>query len=478
MLRNKLIFLLSLTIVFCGKVFAQDSKILSPDDYIAQVKGENLTYISSNENAEAFEKLKAKAKLVTAFNFFASAQNSSTEQNQVLQIFRYSSVYNRNNQVGISQISDFGLSTKLYYSLNHVTYKGLDTSRSPNPSLASSNYQGTPVLELSLPIWKNRFGSSTRASKDVIFYSNESQKFSAKALSLNALIAAEQSYWNLVAMRRTVEIQKNALKSAEQIFNYVSRKEKMNLGDKGDVLQAKALLESRKLSLKLAENDEKLAARDFNKQRYIDSSEVKEKLASFDFSGLKNFLVPKVKTADRFDVKAAQASMNLAIANAKIDEENAKPDLNVYGAYSQNQIKSGVSEAISAIPDRTGRYAMIGVKLSVPINFYTTSNIKSGAKQSAAAAKTAYRQKAFDQENDWQNLVQNLEISKENLELTQKIEAAQKLKLENERKLLNQGRTTTYQILLFEQDYLNSQLTTVQLAYKMLSLISQKRLYE
>jgi outer membrane protein TolC len=476
--KGKLIFLLSLMIVFCGKAFAQDSKILSPDDYIAQVRGENLTYISSNENAEAFEKLKAKAKLITAFNFFASAQNSFTEQNQALQIFRYTSVYNRNNQVGISQTADFGLSTKLYYSLNHVTYKGLDTSKSPNPSLASSNYQGTPVIEVSLPIWKNRFGSSTKASKDAIFYANESQKFTAKSLSVNALIAAEQSYWNLVAMRRALEIQKNALKSAEQIFGYVNRKEKMNLGDKGDVLQAKALLESRKLSLKLAENDEKLAARDFNRQRYIDSFEVKEKLAPFDFSKLKNFPVSKIKVADRFDVKAAQASMKLAVANAKIDEENAKPDLSIYGAYSQNQVKSGVSDAISAIPDRTGRYAMIGLKLSVPINFYTTSDIKSGSRQSASAARTTYRQKTFDQENDWKILVQNLEISKENLGLTQQIESAQKLKLENERKLLKQGRTTTYQILLFEQDYLNSQLMTVQLAYKMLVLISQKKLYE
>ncbi len=478
MLKNKLIFFLSLLTIFCGQSFAQNSQTLSIEDYISQVQGQNLSYISSNENAEAFEKLKAKAKLITAFNFFATTQNSFTEQNQALQIFRYTSVYNRNNQVGISQTADFGLSTKLYYSLNHVTYKGLDTSSLKNPSLATSNYQGSPVIEVSLPIWKNRFGSSTRASKDAIFYTNEYQKLTAKSISVNALIAAEQGYWNLVAMRRAVEIQKSALKSAEQIFNYVGKKEKMNLGEKGDVLQAKALLELRKLSLKQAENDEKLAARDFNRQRYIDSAKVLEKLSSFDFNKLKNFLVPKIKAADRFDVKASQASMNLAVANAKIDEEGAKPDLSIYGAYSQNQVTSGINDAVSAIPERTGRYAMLGLKLSVPINFYTTSDIKSGARQSAAAARNSYRQKAFDQETEWKILVQNLEISKENLALTQKIELAQKLKLENERRLLKQGRTTTYQILLFEQDYLNSQLMTIQLAYKMLALISQKKLYD
>lgn len=479
MFPAKLAPLLCLAIFFCSKVvFAQNSATLLPEEYLAQVKGQSLSYLAASENIEAYERLKEKAKLVTAFNFFASTQEGFTEQNQVLQIFRYTSVYNRTSQVGISQTADFGLSTKLYYTLNHNTYKGLNTSSYSNPRLASSNYQGTPVLEVSLPLWQNRFGSSTKASKDSTYFSNEYQKFSAKAISVVALVTAEQSYWNLVMARRVVEIQQNALKSAEQILSYVSKKEKMNLGEKGDVLQAKALLESRKLSLKQAENDEKLAARDFNKQRHVDSGEVLEKLAPFDFSKLKNFLVPKIKGDDRFDIKAYEANMKAAVANAKIDEEANKPSLNLYGSYSQNQINSGINSAIAAVPDRTGRAGMVGVKLSMPINFGLTSDIRQGARQSASAAKTNYHQKVFEQENDWQNLVQNLEVYKENLTLSQAIEAAQKLKLENERKLLKQGRTTTYQILLFEQEFSNSQITAIQTAYKMAALIAQQKLYQ
>jgi outer membrane protein TolC len=479
MFKNKFISLPCLAIFFCSKLaLAQNFKILAPEEYLTQVKGQSLSYLAAEQNVEAFEKLKEKAKLVTAFNFFASTQNGFTEQNQVLQIFRYTSVYNRNHQVGISQTADFGLSTKLYYSLNHTTYKGLDTSNFSNPNLARSNYQGTPVIEVTLPLWQNRFGSSTKALKDAAYFSNESQKLAAKAISIETLVAAEQGYWNLVAARRAVEIQKNALQSAEQILNYVAKKEKMNLGEKGDVLQAKALLESRKLSLKQAENDEKLAARYFNKNRYVNSAEVSEKLAPFDFVKLKNFLVPQIKQHDRFDIKASEANMKAAVANAKVDEENNKPSLNAFGAYSQNQINSGFNDSIAAVPDRVGRSATVGLKLSVPINFGMSSDIRQGARQSAAAAKTNYHQKVFEQENDWQNLLQNLQIYKENLALAQAIETAQKLKLENERKLLKQGRTTTYQILLFEQDFSNSQLTTIQTAYKMANLIAQQKLYQ
>ncbi len=479
MLKNKLVLLLSLAIIFCSKVaFAQNSKALLPEEYLSQVRGQSLSYLASEQSIEAFEKLKEKAKLVTAFTFFASTQNGFTEQNQVLQIFRYTSVYSRNSQVGISQTADFGLSTKLYYSLNHTTYKGLNTSSLANPALAQSNYQGTPVIEVILPLWQNRFGSSTKATKDAAYFSSEYQKLNAKASSVATVVAAEQSYWNLVSTRRVVEIQKNALRSAEQILSYVTKKEKMNLGEKGDVLQAKALLELRKLSLKQAENDEKLAARDLNKNRYIDSNEVPEKLAAFDFAKLKNFLVPKIKERDRFDVKASEANMKATVANARIDEENNKPSLNAFGSYSQNQITAGFNDAISATPDRVGRSATVGLKLSVPLNFGMSSDIRQGARQSASAAKITYHQKVFEQENDWQNLVQNLEIYKENLGLAQAIETAQKSKLENERRMLKEGRTTTYQILLFEQDFLNSEMTTIQLAYKMAALMAQQKLYQ
>lgn len=474
MFKIKIIPTFFIVIIF----FAKNSFALNVDEYLDQVKNQNLGYTSANQNVEAYEALKSKAKLVTAVNFFASTQNSFTEQNQALQIFRYDRIYTQNTQVGITQTSDFGLSTKLYYSLNHNTYKGLNTSNLPNPSLAQSSYQSIPAIEVSLPLWQNRFGSLTQASKDLVFFQNEAQKLNSKSVSISSLVTAEQSYWILVAARQTVEIQQSALKSAQQILDYVSKREKMNLGEKGDVLQAKALFETRKLLLQQAQNDEKLAARDFNKQRYIDSAEVTEKLDGFNFQKLQSFLVPKIMGGHRFDVKAQEADMKAAVASAKLDEENNKPSLNLYGSYLQNQIEATRSQALSSAFDQKGRAGTIGVKLSMPINFGLTSDIRQGAIQSASAAKTNYRQQVFQQENDWQNLVQNLAIYKENLKLSQAIEAAQKSKLENERKLLKQGRTSTYQILLFEQDYSNSQLTTIQTAYKLLSLIAQEKLYQ
>ncbi len=478
-MKLKIFFISVLTVFFCSKhTFAQNnSQVLSLTEYLEQVKNQSPSYLAAEQNAESYELLKKKAKLVTGITLFGSVQNGFTEQNQALQIFRYNEVYNRTAQIGLSQTASFGLNTKLSYSLAHTTYKGLNTSNSANPSLAASNYQVTPKIELSLPLWQNRFGSATRATIDSTYFANEAQKLSAKSLSIESLVLAQKTYWALVYANRAVAIQQAALKSSEQILSYVTKKEKMNLGEKADILQARALFESRKLALQQAQNDYKFAARNFNRQRYIDSEEITEKLDNFDFEKLKNFLVPKIKNNDRYDVKAEEANMKAAVANAKIDEESYKPSLNLYGSYLNNQIQSSGSSAIANSFVQVGRAGTVGINFSTPINLFNTYDIQKGARQSASAAKTNYLQKIINQENDWQNLVRNLTIYKENLRLAQKIENAQKLKLENEKLRLKQGRTSTYQVLLFEQEYSNSQLTTIQIASKMLEAIADQRLY-
>jgi outer membrane protein TolC len=468
------ILLTSLILVCCGN----NSYALSVSEYLDQVRTQNLNYNAAAQNADAYELLKKKANLVTAVKLYGYSEKSFTEQNQALQIVRYTQVNYQKNQIGFSQTSDFGLNTNLYYSLNNTKYHGLNASNYTNPSLAIENYQSIPTLELTLSLWQNRFGASTKATKDSTYFANESQKLTAKALSLTELTNSEKAYWMLVYTRKAVEIQRRALEGAKKILDYVTKRERMNLGDKSDVLQARASFESRHLFLKQAENDEKIAIKNFNKQRNVDLDQIPEKLDDFDLKKLQTLLVPTIKAADRFDVKASEATMKAAVAAAKLEEENNKPSLNLYGSHSVTQIKDTPYKAAynSFAPNGIG--SKIGVQFSMPINFGLTSDIREGAVKSASAAKITYRQRMLEQENDWQSLVQNMTSYKENLKLSLAIEAAQKLKLENERILLKQGRTTTYQVLLFEQDFSNSALATQQLAYRLLEAIANSRLYQ
>lgn len=170
--------------------------------------------------------------------------------------------------------------------------------------------------------------------------------------------------------------------------------------------------------------------------------------------------------------------MKSAVAAAKVEEENNKPAVNLYGSHSLTNIDATAIKTVDNSFAPNGLGSKIGVQFSMPINFGLTSDIRQGAVKSASAAKITYRQKLLEQETDWESLTLSMESFRENLKLSLAIEAAQKSKLENERARLKQGRTSTYQVLLFEQDYSNAELTTQQLALKLLDTIANLQLYQ
>jgi uncharacterized membrane protein affecting hemolysin expression len=84
----------------------------------------------------------------------------------------------------------------------------------------------------------------------------------------------------------------------------------------------------------------------------------------------------------------------------------------------------------------------------------------------------------YSQEQDWIALTKNITDARNNLALLGRIEDAQKTKLEVERTRLRQGRTTTYQVLLFEQDYTTAASNRVKSAANILALQTQINLYQ
>ena len=466
-----------ISLVFCQKLYAQNASNLSLDQYLNQVRDKNLNIEQANQSDQSFELLKKKAKLVSAIKLYGFSEAGFAEQNRGLQFLRYKSVQTQNNRIGFSQESEFGINSNIYYSLNNTRYIGLAPGFTTNP-LATKNTQAIPVLELSIPLWQNFLGKTTTAKKDASFYENESKQLSAKALSQEEMVNAEKRFWHLVFAQKNLEIQNRALNSANKILDYLNKKEKMNLAEKSDVLQAKAIVESKKLAVKQAENFLKISARNFNQSRNINSDEVKEKLTNFDLTKLQNIALNPIRNSDRLDIKSRQAQLQASLALARIEEENNKPSLNLYTSYAVNQVEPNRMDAFSATFDRSAPNGKIGLEFSMPLNVGVSADIRHGARLQASSHKTSYQEKLLQQEVDWKNLLQNFKDWQENLKLSMQIEATQKAKLENERNLLSRGRTSTYQILVFEQEFSNAELNTQQIAQKLYDLIAEQKLYQ
>jgi hypothetical protein len=118
------------------------------------------------------------------------------------------------------------------------------------------------------------------------------------------------------------------------------------------------------------------------------------------------------------------------------------------------------------------------LRLNIPLDFSASSNARAGARLSETAQKDQLSYKQLTQEKDWNMMTQQLQDAKESLALANKLVSAQTAKLNREKSQLRQGRATTYQVLLFEQDQSQAEIIRTQIASQILALRSGLKAYQ
>lgn len=486
MLRSQLItlhrnLLLSLSTyfpligIYLTASYAPHSLAQTLEAYLQQVEKNNLTYQSAQQQKEAAALGAREADLMTSPNVFANAQHAYEGKQQINPPAKMDHVEMQNYSLGIMQQFEFGAQGKLYYAIDRTGYVGSDFAPA---NLRDSAYDARPVIELSVPLWQNLGGRTTKATAELARSQSETQLYGAQAQSAALLTQAEATYWRLAVAKEVVAIQQKALKQSESILNYVTNRAQKNLGDRADILQAKALTAGRQYELKRAKNEELAALHAFNVLRKASYVEKVDSLDKVDFAKLKNMTIPSARPGERADVRAAKAQANLAKANATIQEDKYRPKLELFGNYAMNGQDRDYGKAVNDSFDSNRPTSAVGLRFSMSLNGGATSAVKRSAALASHAAAMQSEQQAYQQEADWNDLVRRVGEAKENLQLAEAIEDAQEAKLTSERQRLRSGRTTTYQVLMFEQEYSQAELGQVRAAAEILTLMPQLKLYD
>lgn len=447
---------------------------LTLNEYLDQVKGQSKAYQGSSNQQEGSYLKSREADLIFTPQLFAEANVGHDSKTPSPPIMIYDKVESGLYKLGVSQQFSFGLQARLYYELDKTNFVGANFG----PGVSTDYWDASPKLELSLPVWGGGLGTSARANEEITRQQSLADAYNGGYQSQSVLVGAEAAYWRLSAWQDVVKIQEQALKAAQNIYDYVSRKQRMNLGEKADVIQAQALLESRTLELQVARNEAQEALRTFNKFRNADTYEAVSNLQPVDYKALEAIIVPTTRPGDRLDVKATEAQLNTARAASTLAYERNRPTLNLQGSYALNGHDDQLNEALKDVGQSQRDTAYVGFQFNMPLNVGATHDAKAGALKTEKAAELNYQYSVYAQDQDWVNLTRTLSDARDNLRLLGRIEDVQKSKLENERARLRQGRTTTYQVLLFEQDYTSASLTRVKSAANILGLQSQLKLYQ
>ena len=439
--------------------------VLNLHDYLDQVRNGSQLFQAAQLTAEGAGERSTEYKLLTRPNLIAGAnyQTSRAETGSPLSGDDNSA---KLYSLGIQESTDFGLSGQLTYGV---------TQASSNGAITSATTAG-PQLTLTQSLWRNWFGEEMRATKLQIASAALAQRFAQSFQQTLILAEAEQAYWGLALAREQVNSAKEVLGLTEKSQNWSAKRERLQLADRADLLQANAALLQRRLDLQSSIDNEKTASRRFNTIRGNNADTVTERLSSFDSTVIENLQIPK-RIEKRDDVRAAEQNKFIAEAAARLARQKNTPTLNLTGAVGLNGRDPLTGEAINK-SWRTERpnYA-IGVQATIPLDLGTQSDIRSGYQKEVVAADVLYQRRVFENDRLWNDLTTLFTDAVARYKISSELEKVNKDKVEYERFRHGRGRTTLYQVILFENDYAQSQFGRIRAQADVLNAYAQLRTF-
>lgn len=449
---------------------ASASVDLSADAYLDQVLSRNTAIQGASSKREGAKDRALQETLALSPQLISQLAMLDDKRPQLNPAFSGNRTQGRQFMIGIAKPFSFGLTTKLTYTQNYQRISGATLLP------LTSFFQNGPQLEFNQSLFKNGFGREVRAAQELAEAQALSVHYAESFNQQSQLVQAELAYWNLVFARATVELQRSVFERAQRIYEWNERRVKMNLADLSDLLQSQAALEMNRLELQSAIDFERSAAVQFNSLRSVDSDVVSETLSPIDSARLMSMEIPH-RAEMRDDVKAARELTRVAEASGQLNKEKYLPSVDVFGNIGTGSLKANASDARADSTDWSRRYFTLGVKLAIPLDFAEVIRSRNGNAKEMAGAELNFERKVFEQETEWKDLVVKLAEARRRLDLAETISKVQKKKLLHEQNRLTKGRTTTYQVLVFEQNFAQSEITRIQAQREIVNLIQKMKLY-
>ncbi len=452
-----------------------NAKNLSMNDFLNQVEGSDQTIKSSKEASEGAKLRSVEGELITLPNLSINATSGVNQAPSSGFPVAYVGDKTVTDSVSatINEQTDFGLNMALGYTYGYQ--KVYDATLVTVPEF----YKGSPSLTLTQSLWRNGFGSETREQKEQTTALANSKQFIERFRNKSVYVDAKNTFLKLFYARKSLQAIQTSLAASQKLKDWSKQRSNSNLADTSDYLQTKAAYEARELDLAKTQMDERSTARYLNSLRGVDSDTVEEDLVAPPPT--KSFDLKKETFSEsnwRDDVKSAIQDLKVAKAGSALGKEKNTATVNLTGSYALNSLDPNSMNAFGNSFQSTYPVYSFGVTYTTPLAFGAASDTRSGYEKEVYAADLNLQRKFFEQVRDYKDLTEKLENASKRLRLAQVLEASQKAKLENERKRHRSGRTTLFNVLQYEQDYVNSQLNTINTEIEFNSLLNQLEFYQ
>jgi outer membrane protein TolC len=428
--------------------------ILSLQDYLRQVQSQSPSARAAVELVKAYELRMVEADSITSPEIYAEA-GASDDQSEKLVPFMGRRTEGHGWTLGLRKQFVTGTSADLRYDSMWANITGAAGIPQPN------YWENKATLEVSQALWRNGFGSRTRAEIDLKQAESRQRLMQAKFNLKDLMLQAENTYWALVSYNQMIALQEENVARSKKMRDLMKNKAGLRLVDDVEYLQTQASLETRELELQTSLDERANLIRQFNMLRGSGAEAVTESLSEFPE---KELLAKHVRgrrmSREDFEVLRSQAEM--ARAQARAGRSQVRPQLDLVGSFSANGMNPKSSDAYDEVARNEHESWRVGVRFSAALDFGLIGGMYRSYKAQQRAATDMGNAADFNLERTYNNLAIQHADAQRRLAKAVSLENLQTNLVKRERQRLLNGRTTTFQFITMEQGLAAAQIQKVK----------------
>jgi outer membrane protein TolC len=433
---------------------------MSLEQYLADVQKRNKEFQSLSLQKEAAELKLEQGDLALSPYLLVGAKRSWDETPLPLQyvpMITRTDYEDTEYSLGVSKKFSTGTDLKVMLIQSHAD---IDVGR----GMTKGPYLGILSASLSQSLWKDFFGQGTRIRRRREEATKNLEQASVEVKRRTLLSTAESAYWQLLFAQQELKVREDSLARADRLVKWNKRRVGDGLAQSNELLQTEALYTQRELQLITAKDDYLNAQR--NIKEFLDEdASAADKMPSTPLTTSRASLVQALQQGERVRADAwlskleaelqAQASRELA--------EGLKPDLVVKGTYGMSDSRPEQGDALRHTFDNRYPSKSISLNLTMDLDWWATAKVRRSGEASAKAASIRASRLALDSKRDIVELKRRYQELGRRIETVQKLVDIQKRKFDREQDRLRNGRSTTFQVISYEQEIAESEVMLFKL---------------
>jgi outer membrane protein TolC len=457
-------------LLFSGLALGQT---LTLEQFKTQARNQDPAWKAAHAADEAGKLLVSEADTITALQFTSQVSYLNDNRQTQNPAFQGDRTENLGFYFGLQQQTEYGVQWDLLQNFSHTKIYDVPVAFIPTPDY----YSSYPKVDVSVSLWRNFMGAETAAQVNQVRQQAMTRKKQAELQMLQKEVDIENSFYEVHSLQQSLEAQKDGLARAEKVLDWTNSRIVRNLVDKSEIYQAQAAVTARKIEISTTKSNLAKAIEKFNSLRGSDGHQLSEKL-----------IAPPVPV-DRLELSNSQARVRKDIrlqeyvnqsneSNYRASREKYKPKLDLSMTGLQQGQDASQTTSISNMGPNGKDYFLVALTLTVPLDQKRESNHREGYDLFAKSQVFADKGRLNDERVAWENNVNTAQQLKEQITELSNLELQQKNKADAEREKFNRGRSTLFQVLTYEQDYLAARVQKIALELQVREFINQLNLFE